>query len=642
MISEKFYITEYDLSASFGELFYCKENKLTFSNTYTNSDKINIAVKIPRRLGISAVNFVFYNESCRDIIFSADASWIKTEYSYDIYTLSFNSEKLGTGLFFYDISAASIFGKIYVHKKEDNISFSKDISDNKFQITVSEFHFEKPASVYGGIMYHIFVDRFAKGNKKKQNCKNITNWDSPIPEYPAYPGAPINNTYLYGGDLWGIADRLDYLKALGVSIIYLSPVFESPSNHKYDTSDYMKVDDSFGGDEALTTLIKKAKSIGISIILDGVFNHTGADSRYFNKLGRYDTLGAYNSKKSEYFTWYDFKSYPNSYSCWWGIEILPRINPDIPSLRNFLIGKNGVVEKYMNLGILGFRLDVVDELSDDFVKSIKSKLNSHRTDSYLIGEVWEDASNKIAYGKRKKYYLGSELDGVMNYPIRNGIIDFLKYNNTSQLKYALQDVISNAPERIRNAQMNIIGTHDTERIITVLGGKSSEGQTNDELSVATMSAKEYEIGRKKLLSAYTILATIPGIPSIYYGDEVGMQGYSDPFNRRTFPWCKEDNIILSHYQKIGKIRRENTVYKEGEFKLLYLSDGILIFSRYDNTEAYVTIINNTAECKDIIFEKNSVSLFNDKKDKLFILEPHSSLIVKSQVNTFLEIKKSKG
>ncbi len=638
MLLNKFCINEYYLSTASGEISACSKN--VCSNAFALTDKITLTIKIPRILGTTEVKVSFFNENLTELILSINAAWNGFHDSNDVYKLSLNAKSLGVGLFFYEVKLNSVYGIIYAHKGCGNVSFLKNKPSDKFQLTVSDFEYSKPESVYGGIIYHIFVDRFAR-DKNKVSLIGLTDWDAPIPEYPKYPGANLKNTYLYGGDLWGVAQKLDYLKKLGVSIIYLSPIFESPSNHKYDTADYMNVDTAFGGNEAFENLIQKAKKMGISVILDGVFNHTGSDSKYFNKYGTYSEIGAYNSKNSKYYEWYDFKSYPNDYTSWWGIDILPRINPDIPSLKNYLSGDGGVIEKYMKLGILGFRLDVVDELSDNFVASIKKRLDINNKGSFLIGEVWEDASNKIAYGKRKRYYLGNELDSVMNYPTRNAIISFLKDNDDSQLKYLFYEVMPNAPKRIRDAQMNIIGTHDTERILTVLGGESREGKSNTYLSKVKMTEKEYDIGRKKLLMAYTFIATIPGIPSIYYGDEAGVQGYSDPFNRRPYPWDNTDEVILEHYKNIGKIRRENDIYKDGEFKLHYLNGGVLIFSRYDTKESFITIINNSNDALSIAFSKKAISLSDCEIKREFIIQPFSSQLIKASAKTKLEIKRQR-
>lgn len=624
-----------------GDTVYIHNGRKSKSCAYEITDKCEILLKIPRNLGSTKITLNFYSENKSIYILSVPALWRDIESNFDIYSAEINLELLGVGLYFYNVEIQSIIGKVYGSKKKTAISFC--FSSNfipTFQFSVTNFKFFDTSDIKGGIIYHIFVDRFKKSKKSKTLYNDsdvcVDNWFAPLPEIPKYPGAPIKNNYFYGGSLWGITEKLDYIKSLGVNIIYLSPIFKSPSNHKYDTADYMKVDENFGGEEALKNLIVEASRYGISIILDGVFNHTGADSIYFNKFSSYDTLGAYQSKESEYYSWYEFQIHPYKYTSWWGIEILPRINPDIKSCREYLSGEGGVIEKYAKLGVKGFRLDVVDELSDDFIKSIKSRLSTVNPSTVLYGEVWEDASNKISYGVRKKYFLGCELDGVMNYPLRAGLISYLRYRNTDNLFYALTDIINNAPKRILDMQMNLIGSHDTERIITALGGESSIGKTNEYLANKKMDSEEYKIAKSLLMSAFTVLLTIPGIPSLYYGDEAGLEGYGDPFNRMTFPWGKEDNELTEYFKKISKIRRENKVYADGEFKLLHLDKSFLIFSRIDRNNAYITIINNSDSDIVFTFKNESQSLITTNTACKFTVKRKSSDIIKSNIINQIE------
>ena len=502
---------------------------------------------------------------------------------------------------------------------------------NFFQFSIVSLNEERLSKYNGGIIYHIFVDRFAKGGKvpRREDAILRSDWENAIPDFPEYPGAFIKNNTFFGGTLWGIIDKLDYIKSLGVSIIYLSPIFEAYSNHKYDTADYFKVDEMFGGEKALKALIKEARKREIFIILDGVFNHTGDDSVYFNRGGRYKSIGAYQSKESPYYEWYDFQNHPDEYTCWWGIEILPRINPDIPSCGDFLAGDGGVIEKYMSLGVAGFRLDVADELSDEFLKKIKSKLCQIDNNAILYGEVWEDASNKIAYGKRKTYYLGEELDGVMNYPLRTGIISYLRDKDINPLKYAISEVMFNAPLSVRNVMMNLLGTHDTERIITALAGECSEGKTNYELSEITLSESERIKGENLVRQAYTIISTLPGIPSIFYGDEVGLDGYSDPFNRRPFPWysgCKE---LLAFYKKLGCIRKSEKVLANGDFILNYLDKDLLLFTRSLESEAILTAVNNSDKPIVLKFDSKVLNIFDDLKYYTIVIKPQETLLLKT-------------
>lgn len=612
-----------------------------FGNAFEKKDNAGIQLLLPRYAGAFSVFLEFYDESCKTLVKAIPLLWERAEGGCDVYCARSVTECLDVGLYFYKVVADTVYGRLFGYKEKGKIIFSKDAYRSaNIQFSVCEFKYPAPEHKYGGIIYHIFVDRFARGAdvKLRDDAVMISDWDGGIPEFPEYPGAHLQNNTFFGGTLLGVVDKLDYIFSLGIDTIYLSPIFEAYSNHKYDTGDYMKVDGMFGGDGALELLISEAKRRGIGIILDGVFNHTGADSIYFNRYGRYGSLGAYQSKESPYYSWYHFDSHPGEYTSWWGIEILPRIHPDVPDCGDYFVKDGGVISKYAKMGVDGFRLDVADELSDKFISDIKTALEKERVGSVLYGEVWEDASNKIAYSTRKKYYLGQELDGVMNYPLRKGIISFLLGDGTDELEYALTDVMENAPKRVRDLQMNIIGTHDTERIITVLGGERSNGYTNAELSVKKMTPSEYKKGKARLKMAYTALSTLPGIPAIFYGDEVGLQGYHDPFNRRPFPWGREDKDLLSHYRALGKIRRGHEVYKKGEFSLIRLEDKCLAFSRRDERYEYVTVINNSEEDMHISFEGRAEALIGSVRKSNFELGPLSSEIYKISIGNKIKIQ----
>ncbi len=636
----KFRISEAEALSDIGRIIFIHNGKEDRSGAYQIADKAKIKILLPRSLGTYELKYFICAENTERLTEDLFAKWEDQYFEYDIYSIDFSPKAIGVGLYFIHLELKTIVGKVYTEFKNHILKFTKnEDGSNHIQITVSDFKYKAPENNYGGIIYHIFVDRFNKTRKYplKYGAEYVDDWNSEIPEYPEYPGAPLKNNYFYGGSLSGISEKLDYLSSLGVTHIYLSPIFDSPSNHKYDTADYMTIDKMFGGERALKRLIDSAKEHGIGIILDGVFNHTGADSIYFNKFGKYPAIGAYNVKNSPYYDWFDFKSYPDDYTSWWGIEILPRINPDIKSCREYISGKNGVISKCSKMGITGFRLDVADELSDDFIGSIKETLNRSNDISILYGEVWEDASNKIAYDKRKRYYLGTELDGVMNYTVRSGLISYLRNKATEELEYSLTEVMFNAPKRIRDAQMNLIGSHDTMRAITALAGESPEGRSNTYLLSARMTKKEYKLGVALLKSAYTVLATIPGIPSIYYGDEAGMQGYSDPFNRRTYPWGKENKDLIDHYRLIGQIRRENNVYKDGDFELLRLDRDILSFKRSDTSYSYVTILNNSDTEREVYFSEKARSLVNKTKSTAFKMAPHEADVFKIKKGTQAEI-----
>ena len=604
---------------------------------FTHGDRIDFHLFLPRSLGTVSVLADIINDYTGKN-FEIPLSWNRIENDFDVYVTSVdtkeNSERCG--LYFIRFDLKTVIGRVYGQHAEygSEIFFVKDSDKppHTIQISISDFKYKEPKWLNGGVIYHIFVDRFYRGKDTPMRKDSILNedWDNGIPQYPEYPGAHLENNMFFGGNLYGVADKLDYIASLGVKCIYLSPVFEAYSNHKYDTGNYMKVDDAFGGDEALNLLVSEAKKRGIYIILDGVFNHTGADSLYFNKFGKYNSVGAYQSKKSKYFSWYSFQKFPDIYTSWWGINILPRLNTHKKECTDYFVSENGVISHWADYGIAGFRLDVVDELPDDFVANIKSILNEKNDCSILYGEVWEDASNKIAYDVRKKYYMGNELDGVMNYPVRTGIIDFLRRRKTEALKHALLNVLPNTPKRIADLQMNILGTHDTERIITALAGPDSIGKSNDELAVFKMSHNDYMRGVKLLKIAYMILSTIPGIPTVYYGDEIGMQGYKDPFNRMPYNWKNPDEDLRSFYICMAKIRSENAIYKDGEFELIWLDEDLLVFSRENKKRSFITVVNNSTR-NLYINAKNSVSVFGITGSK-------KKMIIKTQCGGIFSIK----
>lgn len=476
---------------------------------------------------------------------------------------------------------------------------------NKYQITVSR-KTESPKWFKEGILYHIFVDRFnrtGKINNPKKNSFIYANWED-TPMYIKNKENEVIRWDFHGGNLKGIISKLNYLKGLGVTVIYLSPIFKSQSNHKYDTGDYKTIDPMFGDEEIFKELIYKASKKGINIILDGVFSHTGDDSIYFNKYGNYDSLGAYQSKNSKFFSWYNFKDYPNEYDCWWGVKSLPNVNEIENSYMDYIIrDKDSVIKKWMNYGVKGWRLDVVDELPSKFLETLKKETLNIDNESVIVGEVWEDASNKISYSERRKYFLGNQLNGVTGYVFKNIVVEFLKGNINSQDVYnRFMTIKENYPKDAFKSNLNLLGTHDTRRILTEL---------NEE---------------KELLKlAVFIQMTFEGVPYVYYGDEAGLIGETDPDNRRTYPWENEDKDILNFYKKIIKERKNNKLLSSGETKFLKLSNqNILGYIRYIKTDKILVLINRSNIKEKIDIESNEFI----KKKLLITLDPKSHNLIK--------------
>ncbi|MEG6615652.1 glycoside hydrolase family 13 protein [Peptococcaceae bacterium 1198_IL3148] len=462
------------------------------------------------------------------------------------------------------------------------------IEPPSYQVTVYKEQSTTPNWFKDAIIYQIFVDRFFNGNEEgqllnpKSHCYLYKNWH----DKPYYRNDPTTGKIVcydfFGGNLLGVIKKLPYLKELGINVIYFNPIFEAPSNHKYDTADYKKIDPMYGDNNTFHELCCQAKQLGIAIILDGVFSHTGSNSRYFNKEGQYPDLGAYQSQKSPYYPWYIFKNYPDEYQCWWGIDTLPNVNEMEPSYQNFIIyDQDSVIRYWMKLGAKGWRLDVADELPEQFIKGIKQVMQQTDPESILIGEVWEDASRKISYGKMRHYLLGDELDSVMNYPLRNILLNYLLgLHDAHQTHRALMSLYENYPKHHFYSNMNLVGTHDVPRILTLLGEAPPENQLSPEQRKCFILANEQEklaIARLKLLVLFQM--TFPGVPAIYYGDEVGMQGYGDPYCRATYPWGQENLELLNWYKMLISYRHRYDLLKTGEWTTLYAHQDVYAYLR---------------------------------------------------------------
>lgn len=491
--------------------------------------------------------------------------------------------------------------------------FVKDRCGEPYQLTVCRKGYVTPDWAKGGVIYHIFVDRFCKGKDGRAVFDKegvLKEWGEEVTIVDADGVFRAND--FYGGNFQGIIDKLDYLKRLGATVLYLSPIFQSSSNHRYDTGDYERLDPLLGDTEKFAELISKAKSKGIDIMLDGVFNHTGADSKYFNKFGRYPTLGAYQSKKSEYYDWFDFYNFPDEYHCWWGITVTPTVSQRAKGFREMIAGKDGVIEKWTKLGVKGWRLDVVDELREDFVTDIRRRLKDCDNDALLIGEVWEDASNKIAYSFRRHYFQGEELDGVMNYPFKEATLAYAMGGATADFRNTIMGIVENYPKQALDVTMNLIGSHDTARALSALSGVDLTGSDKAYRRDFRMDGETYSLAKKRLLLASTLQFILPGIPSVYYGDERGMQGYEDPLCRRTVDWSDCDSELLSHYKRLGSIRKKYAEILCGETYFEYSGD-LLILCRKSGKKVVKAVANNSGDTKTFCCKGAKKQLLSDEK-----------------------------
>lgn len=467
------------------------------------------------------------------------------------------------------------------------------------QLTVYEEYGAAPDWFGRGVSYQIFPDRFCRSRVPDPaglvGDRTVhENWQD-TPEFRPDERGEIRNRDFFGGDLAGIISKLDYLKSLGVTTLYLNPIFEAASNHRYNTADYMAIDPMLGTAEDFRALCREAHARGMRVLLDGVFNHTGSASRYFNADGFYPELGAAQSKDSPYYNWYHFTHWPDSYDAWWGIKTLPAVEENQASYRDFIIrSEDSVVRHWLRCGADGWRLDVADELPDDFIAELRQAMDAEKPDCLLLGEVWEDGSNKIAYDRRRKYLLGRETHGLMNYPFRTAALDWLCGGDAAAFRESMEQLRENYPSPAFYSAMNFLSTHDTPRILTLLGGEPTPAD-KAERAAARLSPAGRELARRRLMLGALLLYTFPGSPTVYYGDEAGMEGYEDPLNRRTFPWGQEDEGLLRWYRRLGQLRGGRPSLQRGDICYLYADGSGLALRRQWDSEVTTAAMNSGKE-----------------------------------------------
>lgn len=574
-------------------------------------EHIVFKVILPRSLNCSGVDLVIKSDKGENRYFPMN--WLSMEGNdQEWWALGYTAEN--ADIYFYHFEYNTPWGRTKIlHNGSCLGSLSQ--GSNEWQLTVYSKDFSTPDWLKGGVFYQIFPDRFNCSGKAKKNVPSDRVLRKDLdgePEWrPTKEGKVLNNDY-FCGDLKGIEEKLGYLSSLGVTCIYLNPIFESQSNHRYDTSDYSKIDSLLGNEKDFESLCKSAVKLGISIILDGVFSHTGDDSIYFNKYGRYDNLGAYQSKDSKYYDWYKFVNYPEQYHSWWGISILPEIKEESPSFIEFIAGENGIARKWLRKGARGWRLDVADELPDIFLDEFRKAVKAENSEALVLGEVWEDASNKFSYGERRRYFGGKQLDSVMNYPFAEAINSFIRSGKVEGFSDKILTILENYPKCCVDVLMNHIGTHDTMRAITCLAGESCEYRDRQWQSEHFLSEMQYSLGVKLMKLASVIQFTLPGIPCVYYGDEAGMEGYKDPFNRKFYPWGKENEELINHYKALGKMRKSCDCLKDGEYHTVSEMLGCLAFVRKNNKDEIMVIVNRNDHPIDYYLPyewHNAVSVF---------------------------------
>ena len=550
-----------------------------------------LSIHIPDTAQAVGVDWVLCREngeeSCR-----VELPLVEKQGCYGIYTGVVSISE--PGLYFYWFYVRKDQGGFRLFKAGDGTNME---AGEMWQLSCVPADFSTPDWAKGATIYQIFPDRFHKAGACDLTGKLTPytvheNWDEEVQWRPTPAGEVLNNDF-YGGNFRGITEKMDYIASLGTTILYLNPISKSFSSHRYDTADYKTPDPMLGTEADFAALCQAAHGRGIKVILDGVYSHTGSNSLYFDKERAFGGRGAYCTKESPYYSWYTFREYPDRYECWWDFDTLPTVKKMDPAFIDYIItGDDSVLAHWLALGADGFRLDVVDELPNEFVEILYRHLKKLRPDALLMGEVWEDASNKVAYGIRRRYFADGVMDSIMNYPYQKAILKFLReQDDGAELASWVMTIAENYPAQVLACNMNMLGTHDTPRILTAL--VDDFDGSREELAKRKLTPEQRVLAVQRLKLATVLQFTLPGSPSIYYGDEAGMEGAKDPFNRRTYPWGKEDMDLLAHFRYLGQLRKDNTPLRTGDVRFFCNDSGRIGFTRRAGEQTVKIYVNRT-------------------------------------------------
>lgn len=560
--------------------------------TLTPGQKCTLHIHIPETVPTTMVQCILCHPDS-SLYLSVPMDYESANGAYHIYRGEFSIED--TGLYFYHF---------YITTKDGGFRLFKYGSDTNmedgalWQLSCVPADFHTPDWSKGATIYQIFPDRFCKSGEcdltgKLEPYTIHSNWHEEVSWQPDARGNILNNDF-FGGNFRGITEKMDYIASLGTTILYLNPISKSFSSHRYDTGDYKLPDPMLGTEEDFSALCRAAHDRGIKVILDGVYSHTGSDSLYFDKNRTFGGNGAFCTQDSPYYSWYQFHQWPHSYNSWWGFDTLPTVNKLDPNFVEYIItGEDSVVAHWLKAGCDGFRLDVADELPNEFLVLLKKRIRELKPDALLMGEVWEDASNKTAYGQRRRYFVDAELDSVMNYPFRTAILDFMWGRDDGRnLQDTVMTIAENYPPEVLLSNMNLLSTHDSARILTALADEfegSREEKANRHLSPA-----QYDEAVERLLMASFLQYMLPGASSLYYADEAGMEGHNDPFNRLTYPWGKENPTLLRHFRQLGQLRKDHAALRLGDIRFFQAGNGRIGFSRQYGEKQIRIYVNHSS------------------------------------------------
>jgi len=527
-------------------------------------------------------------------------------------------------------------------------STSDSLVDYSYALMAYDPTFSSPGWAQNAVVYQIFPDRFRSGRSNNDPKSGDIRYDDPVlklnwgtlpegycrsyvdaatnciwrfgnppPWGVGLPETPRGRDY-YGGDLRGVDQNLEYLKSLGVNTLYFNPIFDAGSNHSYDTQDYYKIDPYFGTQKDWENLVKHANQLNIRIVLDGVFNHMSSDSAFFDRYHHYATVGACESLTSPYRNWFTFHDVAagsgtcvgtngaNSatYDGWFGFDSIPVLNKSNPAVQAyFLTSANSVSKNWLNKGAAGWRLDVMGDSSfpNGYWESFRSIVKATKSDSLIIGELWQKDSTLL------RFLRGDRADTTMNYRLRDAVIGFLIDQNFDSKGFAdsgrviaptefanrLSSIREDYPDAAYYSLMNLVGSHDTARILWLLT-PGDFSRADKELNAANLA-----IGKRRVELASLVQFTLPGAPTIYYGDEVGLTGADDPDDRRTYPWADlggvPDQAMFTHYQTLAALRRDHAVLTAGDLRILLADDsaGVVAYGRKLPKQAALVVLNRS-------------------------------------------------
>lgn len=570
--------------------------RITQESSNLDGATYRIWIKIPMSLGwIERVKFSVGDGKEKKIF---QMNFVRNDEKFSYFEASV---WLATHAIYYYYFSFEANGTFFYYKKQNKTGNQSITREECWKMSVN---FEVPEWTQGAIMYHIFVDRYKRGSKESPKemprRKVHKSWDEPPVIGMDEDG--LWNVDFYGGDLQGIESTLRYIKSLGVDIIYLSPIVRSQSNHRYDTADYFEVDPYAGTEEALKSLCDSAHKKGMKVILDAVFNHTGNDSKYFNEFGTYDTLGAYQSEQSEYYDFYKkhWEDGRMEFAYWWGMKNLPECDGNSESWKNYILGEGGVIDHWFALGVDGLRLDVADELTDEFIEGIRIAAKRNKPDAFIIGEVWKNPMRM----NRGYIESGKGMDTVMNYLLIDALIRYFKYSDVRKLNNIVSEIFTEYPKDMINSLMNFTSTHDISRAIEIFAcqtefQKFGEWAWNlldesvDWARAHKLTAKQYKFGKNLMKTYMCALAFFPGTFSIFYGDEVGMQGAGNLANRGPYPWKRRDKDTLKFFRGLLKVRKKEIFLKKADFRIVTVNCEQLIYERFDDNNRLLVAVSRT-------------------------------------------------